>query len=163
MSITFNADEIFEMAVEIERNGDRFYRDASEKATDDSVRRMLLDMSAMEKEHLAIFEQMRKELRDEHKEATTFDPDNEGVLYLQAMADARGMEGRKSPTEELSGEESLKEIIEIALEAEKESVVFYSGVRSLVPAGKNREKVDEIIKEELSHIRFLLGQLKLVQ
>ena len=35
MGITFNANEVFEMAEEIERNGAKFYRQAAEKASDD--------------------------------------------------------------------------------------------------------------------------------
>ena len=34
MPITFNANEIFEMAEEMERNGARFYRKAAENASD---------------------------------------------------------------------------------------------------------------------------------
>ncbi|GAH47433.1 unnamed protein product [marine sediment metagenome] len=56
MGITFNADEIFEMAEEIERNGAKYYREAAEKASDKKTKQMLLDMAAMEDEHLETFE-----------------------------------------------------------------------------------------------------------
>ena len=59
MGITFNADEIFEMAEEIERNGAKFYREAAQKAADKQVKQMLLDMAAMEDGHLVTFQQMR--------------------------------------------------------------------------------------------------------
>ncbi len=162
MGITFNADEIFEMAEEIERSGARFYRKAAEKASDDKIKKMLLDMAVMEDGHLKTFEKMRKQLSGREKEETVFDPDNEAAMYLQTMADARSWEGKKSPDEELSGSETMKEILEIALNSEKESVVFYYGLRGLVPPRAGREKVDAIITEELSHIRTLLEQLKLL-
>ncbi len=47
MSITFNADEIIEMAEEIERNGAKFYREAAKNASAKKTKHMLLDMSAM--------------------------------------------------------------------------------------------------------------------
>lgn len=162
MGITFNADEIFEMAEEIERNGARFYRKAAEKTSNDKIKQMLLDMATMEDGHLKTFEKMRKQLSGREKEETVFDPDNEAAMYLQTMADARSWEGKKSPDEELTGSETMKEILEIALNSEKESVVFYYGLRGLVPPRAGREKVDAIINEELSHIHILLEQLKLL-
>ena len=156
MSITFNADEILEMAEEIERNGAKFYRKAAALATDEPVKERFSNMADMEDGHLDTFKRIREQLSDQEKQPTTFDPNNQAALYLQAMADAHGCEGKVSPTQELTGQESLDEIIEIALSAEKESVVFYTGLKKLVPAHAGRDIVDEVISEELSHITTLL-------
>ena len=160
MSITFNADEIFEMAEEMERNGARFYRKAAQNASDDQAKRMLLDMASMEDGHLGTFEQMRKELSGNEKAETVYDPDNQAALYLQTMADSHGYEGRINPRQQLTGNETTKEILEIALNSEKESVVFYFGIKSFVPARAGRDKVEAIILEELNHITTLLNKLK---
>ena len=160
MPITFNANEIFEMAEEIERNGAGFYRKAAEKTSDKQTKQMLLDMANMEDEHLATFQEMRKELSGQEKGWTVFDPDNQSALYLQTMADARGYEGRITPMKELSGKETTKEILDIALNSEKESVVFYFALKGLVPIRAGRDKVEAIIIEELSHITTLLNKLK---
>ncbi len=160
MSIRFSADEIFEMAEEIERNGAKFYRKAAEGAADNEIRRYLLDMAAMEDGHLQTFTEMRQQLSDAEREVVTFDPENEAALYLDAMADSHGTEGKKSPTEELTGDESIAEIVKIAIIAENDSVVFYSGLRSLVTDAAGKDKVDKIIAEELSHIASLTTKLK---
>ncbi len=160
MAITFNANEIFEMAEEIERNGAEFYRQAAENAADKETKQMLLDMAVMEDGHLKTFEEMRKQLSGQEKGWAVFDPDNQSVLYLQEMADARGYEGKITPTKELTGNETTKEIIEIALNSENESVVFYLSLKALVPVKAGRDKVEAIIIEELSHITILLKKLK---
>ncbi len=160
MPITFNADEIFEMAEEIERNGAVFYREAAKNTSDKEIKQMLLDMADMEDGHLKTFEEMREQLSGQEKGGTVFDPDNQSVLYLQAMADARGFEGKITPTKELTGSETPKEILETALNSEKESVVFYFGLKGLVPVRAGRDKVEAIIIEELSHITTLLNKLK---
>ena len=160
MPITFNANEIFEMAEEMERNGAKFYRKAAENTSDEETKKMLLDMAAMEDGHLKTFEEMRGQLSGQEKGWTVFDPDNQSVLYLQAMADARGFEGKITPTKELTGSETPKEILETALNSEKESVVFYFGLKGLVPVRAGRDKVEAIIIEELSHITTLLNKLK---
>ncbi len=160
MAITFNADEIFEMAVEIERQGSAFYSEASEKAQTEDMKKFFKEMAAMENNHVHTFSEMRKELTDTEKTETSYDPQNEAILYLQTMADAKGWEGRISPAKKFTGDESVKEVIEIALNAEKESVVFYYGLKTLVAEGAGRDKVEKIIMEELAHIRTLLEYLK---
>ncbi len=160
MSITFNADEIFEMAEEIERNGAKFYSQAAEKATDADIKEFFKAMAGMEEGHLAVFSEMRKELAEAEKAENVYDPENEAVLYLQAMADARGFEGKASKTVKFTGGESMSEVIEAALNAEKESVVFYYGLKSLVSDGAGKDKVENIILEELGHIRTLLSYLQ---
>jgi len=160
MGISFSANEVFEIAEEIERNGAKFYRQAAERASNAEQKKMLLDMAVMEDGHLRIFELMRKELSELEKEVTIFDPDNEAVLYLQAMADARGSEGRISAGQELTGNESMREVLQIAVNSEKESVLFYVGLKNLVPPKAGMAKIEKIITEEMSHITTLLEKLK---
>jgi len=159
VSITFNADEIFEMAEQIERNGAAFYREAAVKAKDAPTKKFLTDLAAMEDGHLVIFQTMRKELGKADKEPVTFDPDNEAAMYLQAMADAKGFEGKISPGLRLSGRETLPDILSMAINAERNSVVFYVGLKSLVEADRNRRQVDKIIGEEMGHIAVLQRKL----
>ncbi|MHC4122138.1 MAG: ferritin family protein [Planctomycetota bacterium] len=160
MPIKFNANEIFEMAEEIERNGVKFYRQAAAISQDNQIKQMLLDMADMEDGHLVTFQKMREQLSGQENGWTIFDPDNQSVLYLQAMADDRGCEGKIAPTKELTGSETPKEILEIALNSEKESVVFYFGLKGLVSVKAGRDKVEAVINEEMNHITTLLNKLK---
>jgi rubrerythrin len=162
MSITFNADEIFEMAVNIERDAARFYRQAEKVAADKKAKQVFLDLANMEDKHMKTFQEMRKELGAGEKEETVFDPDNEAAMYLQTMAKGHGWEGKKNLTENLTGKEKIEDIIKIALEAERNSVVFYSGLKELVPPRAGKDKVEAIIKEELGHIAILNEQLALL-
>ena len=159
MGVTFNANEIFEMAEQIERNGAKFYRQAAEKVPSQEMKDMFLNMASMEDGHLATFQQMRQELAGQEKEATSYDPYDEATLYLQTMADGKGSEGLKSPTEMLSGDESAQELLEIAIGAEKNSVLFYVGLKDLVSAQAGRDKVDAVIREEVKHVADLKRQL----
>jgi rubrerythrin len=159
MDITFSADEIFEMAEQIERNAAGFYREASKKAAAKDVGKLFVDLAAMEDGHCQIFQEMRKKLSSEEKESTTFDPESEAIMYLQAMADSHGTEGKKGRGDKLTGDESIKEIFEIAINAEKDSVVFYTALKEMVPPGAGRDKVMEIIDEELGHLVMLKIQL----
>ena len=159
MSIVFNAEEIFEMAVDIEHNAAEFYKNAAGTAADEESRKMFLGFSTMEAEHARTFTQMKKELSREDKEPFTYDPDNEAVLYLQSMAQAHGWEGKASSANEFTGNENPEEVIDHALKAEEHSVAFYTGIKDIVFGKSGRENVEKIIREEMQHIRGLNTQL----
>jgi len=163
MTVAFNADEIFEMAEQIERNGARFYGEVATKASDRTMKEMFLNLAAMEDGHLHTFQEMRRGLSDQEKGGTPFDPDNEAALYLQAMADTKGFEGMRSPTQKLTGKESMQELFEIAIEAEKNSVVFYVGLKGVVGERAGRDKVESIIREEVGHAAQLRRQLAAIR
>lgn len=159
MGIRFNADEIYEMAETIERNGAKFYTEAAGKTTDENTKTMLLDMAEMEEGHFETFHQMRAELTEQEKSETVYDPDNQVALYLQTMAEGHGSEGKVSVTQELTGGETIEEILRIAIGAEKDSVAFYSGLKEFVSQKGGRDKVEAIIREELYHIAMLNQKL----
>ena len=164
MSYNFNADEVFEMAEQIERNGVRFYRETAENISDASARQLFLDLAAMEAEHEKVFASMRADLPDEEREPTVFDPEGEAALYLRALADLRvfGKEGEKDfiLSGDLTEQEKIRKILRSAIGLEKESIVFYLGMKELVPTRFGKDKIDKIIKEEMGHIRLLSGLQK---
>jgi len=159
MSMAFNADEVFEMAEQIERNGAKFYREAAAKTSDRQTKDVFLRLAGMEDGHLRTFQQMRKSLSAQEKDATTFDPEGEAVLYLQAMADDRGFEGMRSRNVKLTGKESSRELLEIALGAEKNSILYYVGLKPLVPDEAGKDRIEAILQEEVSHAADLRRQL----
>ncbi len=164
MSYDFNADEVFKIAEQIERNGVRFYREAAENISDAPVRQLFLDLAAMEAEHEKVFASMRADLPDEEREPTVFDPEGEAALYLRALADLQvfGKEGEEDfiLSGDLPEREKISKILQAAIGLEKESIVFYLGIKELVPAKAGKDKIDNIIKEEMGHIRLLSGLRK---
>ncbi|MBW8015402.1 MAG: ferritin family protein [Planctomycetes bacterium] len=159
MSITFSADEIFEMAEELERNGGKFYRQAAENFKDPVKEQLLLSLAEMEDQHEITFHEMRGQLTDAEKEIATYDPDHEAAMYLRAMADGHVFDVTQPPSEKLTGNESFVDILKIAIGCEKDSIVFYLGLRDLVSAKDGKDKIDAIIREEMGHISILNKQL----
>ena len=153
MNYEFNADEIFEMAEQMERNGAQFYRNAAEGVTDEKNRDMLLKLAAMEDDHEKTFAEMRAALTDQEKVANIFDPEGESILYLKALVDTRVFFKKEIDTT------SMKEILKEALLAEKDAIVFYLGMKEAVPENFGKQRLNSIIKEEMGHIRLLSKEL----
>ena len=149
MMYDFNAEDIFEMAEQMERNGATFYQTAAAAIDDVPSRDFLLKLAQMEVEHEKTFSEMRATLSASEKAATVFDPDGESVLYLRALADTRVFFEKEIDTS------SIETILKDAITAEKDSIVFYLGMREAVPEKLGRGRLNDIIKEEMDHIRLL--------
>jgi len=159
MGIEFNADEIFEIAEQIERNGAKFYRKVAKNAEDAEVKQLLLDLAAMEDDHEKTFSALRAELPPSEKWSTAFDPDGEAAQYLRTMAGGYVFDMKTDPSEKITGKEPPEEILKTAIGLEKDSIVFYLGMRDMVPEDLGKARIEAIVKEEMRHIRTLAERL----
>jgi rubrerythrin len=159
MSVPFNADEIFAIAEQIERNADRFYRRAAQETDDSGLRKKLLDLAAMENAHEKIFAAMRADLSRQESKPTVSEPWGEAALYLRGIADGHVFDVKQDPAEWLTGKETKEDILTAAIGYEKDSIVFYLGIKEMVPEDLGKGKIDDILKEEMSHIAVLSGEL----
>lgn len=153
MSYDFNANDVLAMAEQIEKNGATFYRRAADDIDDPEAKRFLSDLAAMEDNHEKIFAAMKKKLGEAEKVATAFDPQGEAASYLKALADTRVFFEKEIDTT------SMQAILKAAVLAEKDSIVFYLGMKDMVPVSMGQSRIDEIIKEEMSHIKLLSRRL----
>jgi rubrerythrin len=159
MGIPLSSDEALEIAQRMEQNGALFYRKAAELKALEKEKEILLKLAAMEDDHEKLFRVMQDELSDEERSKKALDPFGEMQMYLQAMADTSGGEGSLKAIELLTEEESLSSILLKAIELEKESVLYYLGLKDMVHSEKAKMKIDEIIREERSHIVTLKKEL----
>ena len=162
MGLRFNADEVFAMAERIEENGAAFYRRAAElqrKTSPENVA-LLTRLAEMEAQHMSVFALMRAEAASRMKPEEAFDPYVEAALYLQGAADSHGGEGTPRAADSLTGRETMPEILRLAIGLEEKSVVFYLGMRDMVPPDLGKDRIDRIIGEEKGHIVALAGVLR---
>jgi rubrerythrin len=154
MTRTFNAFEAFEIAEQIERNGARFYRKAAELFDDARVSGLFLKLAEWEKAHEELFADMRKQLSEQGRRLRTFDP-QDAPLDAKAMAGLAAFGLKPDPSGELHGDESRQDVLKMAIQKEKDSIVYYTGLKDFVPPDCGRDKIDDVIKEELRHIGIL--------
>lgn len=149
----FNADEIFEMALQLERNGARFYREAARSLDDPDTKKLLQSLADMEDNHETTFARMRTQFAENEETLAIYDPYGEASLYLKAFADTRVFFNKKIDTS------SAETIFKDAIIAEKDSIAFYLGMKEAVPRDFGREQLDVIIREEMAHVRLLSERL----
>jgi len=158
VNIGYSLDEIFEIAAQIERNGAAFYRTAADSVEAGATRDLLLGLAKDEDDHEQTFEEMRRELVNKPGVA---DCDRDGVVagYLQAVA-GQYVFNRADPQGALSAGVSASEILQMAIDKERDSIVLYVGLVDAVPGPEDQGKVGLIIREERKHVVKLFTELK---
>ncbi len=160
MSFDFNADEIFQIGVQIEQNGQRFYDMAARNCSDPSAQKLFLDLARWESKHVGLFEKLRKRLPHSGKGGDFFDPNQELHLYVKAAADSHVFLKSEDIPELVSKCKTPIEALDMAVAFEKDSVVFYTTMKKLVPEHLGKNEIDTLIDEEISHISTLTQKKK---
>lgn len=151
---TFSPDEIFQIAQQIERNGAAFYQKASKVFSQPERKKLFDELVKMEERHLEDFTVLREEFFDESRD-TVFDINDESTLYLQAIANGNVFSPDNDPCEFINSDSKVKDILKRAIEMEKNSIIFYIGLKDMVPSKPGKRKVEAIIQQELKHILML--------
>ena len=153
----FSAAELLDIAVGIERNGVAYYDSLSQATGDPGLKKTYEQLADMERHHVDVFQQMRSSLSGAGAVVPVEDEVEYGA-YLKALIDSSVFTNDRVARELARRAEGPAEALQLALGAEKDSILFYTEMRDLVPQ-RQREAVDNIIKEERSHVR-LLSDLK---
>jgi rubrerythrin len=157
--MVMNAGEVLQIAQQMERNGGVFYTQAADSAETEEAARMLRELAVMEQKHEKVFADMADALSAEERQAPLYDPYDEGMQYMQAVAGGYVFDLHADPVEWLEGGRSMTEIIRKAIQLEKDTIIYYLGVRDSVPERLGVARLDGIIREEMGHVTLLSGML----
>lgn len=155
MSARFTVSEIVTMAVEAEKNGFAFYQAMASRAIDEKTRNIFAFLAEEEAEHENTFQQLLNNLSPIEMSHTD---EAEYCSYLNAFTSTRIFNASVDIDKLVQSITSDIEAVDIALNIEKESILFYYELREQ-ESGEGRESIDEIIREEKNHLTRL-AQLK---
>jgi rubrerythrin len=160
MPTKYNVEEIFEIACQIEQNGARFYRAAARIVTEPEARALLESLAAYEDQHEETFARLKAEASAKPDDFWT-DMDDLAGSYVRAMASGLVFDADEDPAHPggLQGNERFADILALALKAENDSIAYYTGVKGIMPPAWGPERIDAIIREEMSHVVFITEEL----
>ena len=128
-SLIFNANEAFDIARRIEQNGQAYYRMAAGLMQDAESKKLMIDLAEMEAVHEQVFTHMQKTLSGDEVGEAMYDPHDEAYAFLKGMADKYVFDPKDAPASVLKEGVSKKAILEMAIQREKDSVIFYEGIK----------------------------------
>jgi len=157
METFFSGEEIVDMAVSIEENGYRFYKNAEKHAKTDEARLLFAFLAGEEANHKQIFLGLKGDVA-EKQQGVPIDWDEVGQ-YIEAMVESSIFMGKDKNIVMAAGSESDAEAIEYAIKFERDTLLFFYQLRDLIKPGA-RDAVEEIIKEEKGHVKRLADMKK---
>lgn len=145
----FSLRDVIEMAIQIEKNGEKVYRRALEKTSDLSLVSLLQHLADEEVRHIQWFSELAKEA-----ETSVDDPrvEKAGRLLLQRIL---GNQSFSLADADLSSMKGIEALLATAIEFERDTALFYEMVQSFVQDQDVSDQLDTIIKEEHQHARDL--------
>ena len=152
----FQATDIIEMALELEKSGEIFYGAVAKKAASAEVQALFEDLAEQEKHHYAAFEKMSGTVWDQSQ--ATGEEWDQYLMYLQATIQSAFFQGSDKAlvlAEQVSDD---KEALQMAVDFEKETMLFFYDLRDKVSEA-DKPVVEGIIAEEKNHMRRLAGMI----
>ena len=156
----FNANEIFQIAINIEENGKRFYEKAMELIDDKDAKALLASLAKEELEHLKKFTELKEQLPKEAAAGTVWDPENDMNNYLHMVADMNVFSSDFNLKDELSQVKSAEDALKFGIQFEKDSIIFFLTIQDATDEAKGRELIGQLIEEEKGHLKKLSLELR---
>lgn len=150
----FSLKDIMDIAVQIERNGERVYRHAAGIMEDSSLRSLLQWLADEEARHMKWFEALIDKVPE------TGDFPEEEKMGRALLQDAVGTKSFTLEGADFSSMETIEDLLNLAIEFENDTVLFYKMLQPLIEDQKTLEQLHTIIQEENNHARRLRAFLK---
>ncbi len=145
----FTAEEVLDMAIRIERNGERIYRQAIEKAANPTMASLLGWMAEEERQHAEFFSDLKQRLG-------TSQPNPVADAFSHEILDKLlGNQSFSLEEVDFGKIEDVQELIGVFIEFEEDTVLFYQMLESFLQNDEAKQELSRVVAEENQHIRKL--------
>lgn len=151
MGNIFAASEIVELGIQIEKNGRDFYNALVQQARHKKAADIFKYLAGEEEKHIQVFQKIL-EKADKYEPPKIYA--DEYLAYMSALAGEYIFTQKDRGRIEAEKIKSDKEAVETGIKFEKDSILFYEGMKKVVPE-YDHKIVEELIAQEQVHLRQL--------
>jgi len=151
MGNVFAGSEIVELGIQIEKNGRDFYNTLIAQSKNQEAKDIFKYLAGEEEKHIATFQKI---LNSAQKYAPQEAFPGEYFAYMRALADEYVFTQKDKGSQVAKDTKSDKEAIGLGIGFEKDSIIFYQGMKKVVPQHDYR-LLDELVAQEQDHLRKL--------
>lgn len=146
----FSVHEVLELAIQTEKVGYQFYTEMAAKFADsEELVSLFKTLAAKELKHEKAYTGLKEMLGEADTEIEGYE---ELSHYMRAIVESEFFLGSNKALPSMDHIVTKKDAVDHALGFEKETLLFFVGVRDVV---REKEIVDEIIAEERRHVLWL--------
>ena len=145
----FTLNDIRNIAIQIEQNGEQIYRSAGKRAHNPQMAHMFDWMADEEMRHGQWFKALKvpSQTSAAHDEIETM-----GRSLLQEMMKNQTFSLEDTQLQTLT---DISELLTLSLEFEHDTILFYEMLRAFIEAAETIEQLNIIIAEERGHVQQL--------
>lgn len=147
----FTSGEIVDLAIQIEKNGERIYRDALQAVPSSPLAEGLERLADEEAQHVEWFSKMKETAQTPIEDARV---EEMGKSILRGVLGDQAFSLRDV---DFSNLEKVRDLFELAIEFEKDTVLFYEMIRGFIDDEETLGDLNKIIEEENRHIELIQG------
>jgi rubrerythrin len=145
----FSIREIIDMAIQLEKNAETFYRQALARVSTPILEPVLVCLADEERDHAQWFERLKRVLQEAKVGG------ERGEISGAALRSLVGDQKFSLDEVDLSKIDSVPELIELAVEHEKDTIIFYQMLQSFIDDHQTSKELEEVIAQEEQHIKLL--------
>lgn len=153
----FTIQEIIELAIQLERNGEKFCREALKKDIDSELADMFRWMAEEESKHIEWFERLKRTVPVMSKESQM---EKMSRAVLSGILGDQRFSLSDMDSKQIS---DVDDLVAKLIEFENDTVLFYEMIRTAVNDEQTLKYLDKIIQEEKQHSRKLTAYVENVR
>jgi rubrerythrin len=150
----FTLGEIIDLAIRIEKNGEKIYRKAGKEIANPSLSSLLEWLADEELEHEKWFLQLREGEETEEKIPQLED------MGKEILRSVLGDQAFSMNDIDFSKVEEVNDLLFLSLEFEKDTILFYEMLGKFIDDVETNRQLGKIIEEEQRHVELLEGFLE---
>ncbi|MGB2600667.1 MAG: ferritin family protein [Candidatus Omnitrophota bacterium] len=151
MGNVFAGSEIVEIGIQIEKNGKEFYNEVAARSKDPKAKKIFEYLAGEEEKHITAFQNILASVH-EYKPVDAYP--GEYFAYMNALASEHVFTQEHTGKDVAQSTESDMEAIELAIKFEKDSIIFYEGMKKVV-LEREHKVLQDLIDQEQEHLRKL--------
>jgi|SRR3989338_361090 len=152
MGNIFAASEIVELGIQIEKNGRDFYNTLVTTSKNQKAKDIFQYLSGEEEKHITTFKKIL-DVVEKYESPEIYA--SEYLAYMNALASEYVFTQKDQGIQIAQKIKTDLEAVDMGIGFEKDSIVFYEGIKKFVPAHE-QNVVEELITQEQSHLRQLV-------
>ena len=150
----FTFSELFDLAIQVEVNGERFYRYAMNRVKGDSLKNLLGWLADQELLHESAFKEIKERIVRGTKPAPSF-----ASLTQQALRCAMGRHAFSLDELQIDSIRDEKEILRAAVLFEEDTILFFEFIAPFVSDPGVSSVLEKIRREESNHKQLLMEKI----
>ncbi len=143
----FTIQEIVDMAIRIEKNGEAVYRDAIERISNPGLQSLLEWMADEEVGHTKWLMELKG--MSEEAERNPFVEE----MTRELLSDQMGDQSFSLKEVDFSKIEGVEDLIAVFIEFENDGILFYEMLQSFIQDKEVLAQLDQVVAEEKRHIQ----------